>query len=427
MPGAGGKLLCVLTYALVVHVKAPGHPQGGASNTAQIYAPPPPPPPPSHVCETPDGCPAGHGATLGSDSYGCAHYSCTRCPAFTANNDAFGVCTNCFFAGKIGIMYAPEGSATCLSCTDPTREVNAQQTDCVLCAADKIRQNGADRCTSCPDGQHLLAGTCQDLDCSDNQIKSGNICTDCIRGMYVKDNQCVWCERGTFNAINTVGCVLCPVGYTTTFAGVVHNPYKCFPCAAGQTSNDERTACRPCTVGTYSSEGSACTVCDIGSTSAVQSVGNVNDDACIPCDFGFTTSAGGSICHKSECPSGQYSPIDQWSMSQGDDKICHLCPYNTINANEESTEVHKCTPCDTGRYANDARTECIQCTDAVATTVFIRIDDHDDKIKNYDIHLKELQYFKYYYYPPIFVQGKHVSEIEGNTNQNDKHTYLYGL
>jgi hypothetical protein len=50
-----------------------------------------------------------------------------------------------------------------------------------------------------------------------------------------------------------------------------------------------------------------------------------------------------------------------------------------------------------------------------------------DKIKNYDIHLKELQYFKYYYYPPIFVQGKHVSEIEGNTNQNDKHTYLYGL
>ena len=50
-----------------------------------------------------------------------------------------------------------------------------------------------------------------------------------------------------------------------------------------------------------------------------------------------------------------------------------------------------------------------------------------DKIKNYDIHLKELQYFNYYYYPPIFVQGKHISEIEGNTNKNDKHTYLYGL
>tara|TARA_B110000971_G_scaffold192496_1_gene204830 strand:+ start:1881 stop:2546 length:666 start_codon:yes stop_codon:yes gene_type:complete len=50
-----------------------------------------------------------------------------------------------------------------------------------------------------------------------------------------------------------------------------------------------------------------------------------------------------------------------------------------------------------------------------------------DKIKNYDVHLIDLQYFKYYYYPPIFVQGKHVSEIDQVTNQNDKHTYLYGL
>ena len=50
-----------------------------------------------------------------------------------------------------------------------------------------------------------------------------------------------------------------------------------------------------------------------------------------------------------------------------------------------------------------------------------------DKIKNYDVHLIDLQYFKYYYYPPIFVQGKHVSEIDQVTNKNDKHTYLYGL
>jgi hypothetical protein len=50
-----------------------------------------------------------------------------------------------------------------------------------------------------------------------------------------------------------------------------------------------------------------------------------------------------------------------------------------------------------------------------------------DKIKNYDVHLIDLQYFKYYYYPPIFVQGKHVSEIDQVTNKNDKHTFLYGL
>ena len=39
-----------------------------------------------------------------------------------------------------------------------------------------------------------------------------------------------------------------------------------------------------------------------------------------------------------------------------------------------------------------------------------------DKIKNYDVHLIDLQFLKEYYYPPIFVQGKHVSEIDKVTN-----------
>ena len=50
-----------------------------------------------------------------------------------------------------------------------------------------------------------------------------------------------------------------------------------------------------------------------------------------------------------------------------------------------------------------------------------------DKIKNYDVHLIDLEYFKYFYYPPIFVQGKHVSEIDKVTNKNDIRTHLYGL
>ena len=50
-----------------------------------------------------------------------------------------------------------------------------------------------------------------------------------------------------------------------------------------------------------------------------------------------------------------------------------------------------------------------------------------DKIKNYDVHLIDLQFLKEYYYPPIFVQGKHVSEIDKVTNKNDLRTHLYGL
>ena len=50
-----------------------------------------------------------------------------------------------------------------------------------------------------------------------------------------------------------------------------------------------------------------------------------------------------------------------------------------------------------------------------------------DKIKNYDVHLIDTKFFKKYYYPPIFVQGKHVSEIDAVTNKNDQWTYFYGL
>ena len=50
-----------------------------------------------------------------------------------------------------------------------------------------------------------------------------------------------------------------------------------------------------------------------------------------------------------------------------------------------------------------------------------------DKIKNYDVHLIDLEFLKQYYYPPIFVQGKHISEIDEITNKNDQWTHLYGL
>ena len=36
-------------------------------------------------------------------------------------------------------------------------------------------------------------------------------------------------------------------------------------------------------------------------------------------------------------------------------------------------------------------------------------------------------FLKQYYYPPIFVQGKHISEIDNVTNKNDLRTHLYGL
>ena len=50
-----------------------------------------------------------------------------------------------------------------------------------------------------------------------------------------------------------------------------------------------------------------------------------------------------------------------------------------------------------------------------------------DKVKNYDVHLNDIRMITNFYYPPIFVQDDHVSEIEGLKNNNDKYSSFYGL
>ncbi len=50
-----------------------------------------------------------------------------------------------------------------------------------------------------------------------------------------------------------------------------------------------------------------------------------------------------------------------------------------------------------------------------------------DKIKNYDVHLIDERFFHYFYYPSIFVQAKHVSDIDKKINKNHIYTQNYGL
>jgi len=51
----------------------------------------------------------------------------------------------------------------------------------------------------------------------------------------------------------------------------------------------------------------------------------------------------------------------------------------------------------------------------------------ESKIKNYDVHLIKQQFMNHYYYPEVFVQGKHTSEIDFAVNKNDQYTKNYGL
>ena len=50
-----------------------------------------------------------------------------------------------------------------------------------------------------------------------------------------------------------------------------------------------------------------------------------------------------------------------------------------------------------------------------------------EKMKNYDVHLADEEWFEYFYYPPQYVQAKHTSDIGGDGNINNKRTTNYGL
>ena len=51
----------------------------------------------------------------------------------------------------------------------------------------------------------------------------------------------------------------------------------------------------------------------------------------------------------------------------------------------------------------------------------------NNKVKNYDVHLIDNEFIHKFYYPAIFVQSKHLSDIDQKTNKNDRYTENYGL
>jgi hypothetical protein len=50
-----------------------------------------------------------------------------------------------------------------------------------------------------------------------------------------------------------------------------------------------------------------------------------------------------------------------------------------------------------------------------------------EKIKNYDIYLSDNKYIKYFYWPEIFRQSNHISDIDKKINKNSKMSINYGL
>ena len=57
----------------------------------------------------------------------------------------------------------------------------------------------------------------------------------------------------------------------------------------------------------------------------------------------------------------------------------------------------------------------------------LKVIEGPEPIKNYDIFLNDYRFFHNFYYPAIFIQSQHISDIDGSVNKNDLRSKDYGL
>ncbi len=65
--------------------------------------------------------------------------------------------------------------------------------------------------------------------------------------------------------------------------------------------------------------------------------------------------------------------------------------------------------------------------DTVTANTILKVIESKQPIKNYDIFLNDYKFLHNFYYPPIFVQENHISDIDGKVNKNALRSHNYDL
>ena len=265
-------------------------------------------------------------------------------------------CTKCiegtFLNGGKCVTECPDGTVgidgVCQKCA---------QDDCLKCptAVDvcteckTILYNG--KCIDqCPEGTVQYGKAC--VKCSENCLKCDlTQCHKCIKGLILKENNCVEeCGDGFYPKDDRV-CVEC----STKNCLQCGNDDVCLVCKPGFYINDENECVNPCPDGYFGNdETGTCEKCPIGCTFCKSA------KECIKCNDGYSHFEG--ICIK-PCPERYTSVVQQCTpclqdscaeCAPGDPKKCVKCDdyiYNGVCQSE----------CPEGTYANLLTKECIDC------------------------------------------------------------------
>lgn len=333
-------------------------------------------------------------------------YLCINCPSGKYQDQAGSeTCHRCE-----STQYThSEMSTSCLNCPSTghcCRGWGSNGTLCQPCSAGSHRNSSSNKCEVCKPGKRsarstsalgdnaLGYDTCEDCDSSTfsngaNCVSDGN---DCSMGTVANSetNHCEPCGKGRYRATgggsvqcsnssetkpdtdytgskcvyeNSATCTSCPVGWITSRLGQI----SCQPCAAGQTSNSDRTQCQPCPGTTKSRLGSACgDTCSNYSRNDTESPNKC--DTCADGKYFELFPNASSVC--SNCPNG-------WIKSKtviGSEGQCVKCPENSprlvndVNRSQcvecaagQQTASETCALCTGGKFKQEGDSMCRDC------------------------------------------------------------------
>ena len=191
------------------------------------------------------------------------------------------------------------------------------------------------KCTLCPpfhfstDGLKCLP--CVDLPdgCDECSAVTG-LCSSCSAGYQHTENDCVPCPAGNYST-DGVRCLPCkdlPAGCDQCSAVTG----ECSGCSAGYELVPDEMACRPCSDGNFSADGSACVPCtDLPPGCAACNAATGLCAACVA-GYGYDGAGGCTPCSEGTYSAGTTPCTDKCPAFSGSQDVClnsGFCQWNS--------------------------------------------------------------------------------------------------
>ena len=267
-------------------------------------------------------------SAIGSDGV-----TCQECaPGYEPNHWTGSSNSVCVACTARGLDWFSADGAECSQCP-PGSEPNAGRTSCVFCitTGSNTYTPAADGCA--PVGMELGTCGCIPVQTTPRCSEAGPVCTVCAAGKEPLPDR-----TDCFSCANVSDAHYSPDGTV------------CNQCLPGYQPNADLSGCDKCPLNTVSIAGSPCRVCDAAPLVRRYLIPDAEQVTCIPCPGNTYFIADTHECHVCE-PGFTLNP------DRGLAEPCIACETGEVGVDGT------CTLCAPGLYANDVRTQCLECGD----------------------------------------------------------------